>query len=80
VNGRLAGGTPKYRDVKCRIVEIVGEITVPDGRKMAVQNKVFIDNIDLSNVDDSTLQITFGGKTRKVIRASRRQLHIKLWL
>lgn len=67
-------------EVKCRIVDIVGELTASDGRKMSVKNKVFIDPIDLSGVDRESLQITFNGTTQKVLRASIRQSHIKLWL
>jgi len=79
-SGNYSGGTPETLDVKCRIVEIVGEITVQDGRKMTVSYKVYIDSINLSGINQETLRITFNGITRKVIRASTRQTHVKLWL
>jgi hypothetical protein len=78
--GKLSGGVVHTQDVKCRIVDIVGELTVADGRKLAVRNKVFIDPVNLTGMDEATLQISFNGIRHKVLRASKRQTHIKLWL
>ena len=66
--------------IKCRIVDTVGEITGIDGRKMGITYRVFIDTVDISRVDQTTLTITFNGTEHKILRAIQRQSYLKLFL
>jgi hypothetical protein len=78
--GKYSGGVPLSLTIPCRIEEMVGFNIEIDGRKLTVKYKVFIDNIDLSSIDQQTLTITFNGIKHKILKAIAKQTHVKLWI
>jgi hypothetical protein len=80
VNGRYTGGTSDHVTIPCRIEQTVGETLEVDGRRLEVNYKVFIDSLNLSQADLTTLTISINGVKRKILKAVPMQTHLKLYL